>query len=535
MLLVDVLAVNLTDRGCNLVHTAGLVVGRSSTIAFARGTPFGQSAASRNHPETMARLNRRSFLAAAAALAARPAFGAATPLAASVDVVIVGAGAAGIAAARRVAGAGRKFVLLEASNQIGGRCITDTSTFGVPYDRGAHWIHTPDLNPVTKLTPRRGIEVYPAPAGQKVRIGRRYAREGELEDFLSLQVRANRAIAEAARKGDVSCAQALPNDLGDWRPLVEFVLGPFGYGKDLVQVSAADFAKSAERTADAFCRQGFGTLLASLADGIAVHLSTPATAIDTRHNVAVETPKGTITARAAIVTVSTNVATSGAIKFTPELTSSHLDALGKLALGSYDHIALEIDGNPLGLESDDLLFEKSSDSHTAAMLANVSGTPLCLVEVAGTFGRDLAAQGEATMVDFAANWLAGLYGADVKKAIKRSQATRWNDEPWTLGAFSVAAPGAQSARRVLTAPMRDAIWFAGEAAHETLWGTVGGAWESGERAADAVLRRLGPVREAPAAPQAEAAPKRKAKPSRAAPQAPVRYGATPRIMRGEPR
>jgi monoamine oxidase len=359
----------------------------------------------------MPRLSRRSFLAATAALAARPAIGA--PASAGIDVVIVGAGAAGIAAARRIAASGRKFVLLEAADHVGGRCITDTRIFGVPYDRGAHWIHMPDLNPVTKLTARRGIDVYPAPASQKVRIGRRYARESELEYFLSLQVRANRAIAAAARKGDVACAQALPNDLGDWRPAIEFMLGPFGCGKDLADVSAVDFAKSAERNVDAFCRQGFGALVAAFADGLPVKLSTPATAIDTTRDVIVQTPKGAIAARAVIVTASTNVLASGAIRFAPELPKRHMDAFAKLSLGSYDHIALELTDNALGFESDDLVFEKSANAHTAAILANISGTPLCLVEVAGTFGRDLAGQGEAAMVDFAAGWLAGLYGADV--------------------------------------------------------------------------------------------------------------------------
>jgi monoamine oxidase len=469
----------------------------------------------------MPRLSRRLFLAASAALAARPTAGAVTPAAAAFDVVIVGAGAAGIAAARRIAATGRKFVLIEAADHIGGRCITDTHTFGVPYDRGAHWIHVPDFNPVTKLTARRGIEVYPAPASQKVRIGRRYAREGELEDFLALQVRANRSIADAARKGDVACAQALPNDLGDWRPAVEFVLGPFGCGKDLTQVSAGDFAKSIERNADAFCRQGFGTLIAGFAEGIAVKLSTPATAIDTRRDVLVETPNGTISARTAIVTVSTNVITSGRIKFTPELPKRQIDAFAKLSLGSYDHIALELAGNPLGFESDDLVFEKSIDAHTAAVLANVSGTQLCLIEVAGAFGRDLAAHGEAAMVNFAADWLAGLYGADLKKAIKRSHATRWNNEPWALGAFSAAAPGGQGARRILMEPVQNAVWFAGEAVHETMWGTVGGAWESGERAADAVLRRLGPVKEPP--PEAGAPGKRRPPPRK--------LEAAPSIMR----
>jgi monoamine oxidase len=324
-----------------------------------------------------------------------------------------------------------------------------------------------------------------------VRVGPRNARDAELENFLSLLVRSHRAIADAGRaKADVAAA-ALPRDLGDWRPTIEFVLGPFGCGKELAQVSAIDFAKSAERDVDAFCRQGFGGLLARLASGIPVRLSTPVTAIDWRQGVAVETAKGTITARAAIVTVSTNVLASGAIKFTPALPARQLDACAKLSLGSYDHVALELAGNPLGLQSDELVFEKSEDARTAAILGNVSGTPLCLVEVAGKFGRELAAQGEAAMIDFAVDWLAGLYGADVRKAVKRRTATRWNEDEWTRGAFSAAAPGGQPARRVLMEPLRDTVWFAGEAAHETLWGTVGGAWESGERAADAVLKVLG--------------------------------------------
>jgi monoamine oxidase len=482
--------------------------------------------------KALAKISRRSFLAASAAVAARPAI-AATPPPAAIDVIIVGAGAAGIAAARRVAAAGRRYVLVEASDHIGGRCVTDTKTFGVPFDRGAHWIYAPGLNPLTKLTPRRGIEVYPAPPSQKIRIGRRYAREGELEDFLSAEVRATRAINDAARKADVPCEQVVPNDLADWRGAIEFMLGPFGCGKELAQFSTLDFSKAAERSTATFCRQGFGALLAALAEGVTVQLSTPVKSIDTRRSLTVETAKGTLTARAVIVTVSTNIIAAGRIQFSPELPHRNIDAFGRLSLGSYDHVALELAGNPLGLDSDDLVFEKSSDTHTAAMLANVSGTRLCLVDVAGAFGRDLSAHGEAAMVDFASQWLAGLYGAEIKKAIGRSQVTRWNSEAWTLGAASAAVPGGQLARRILMEPVNDAIWFAGEAAHETLWGTVGGAWESGERAAEAVLRRMG-VLKTPA-PEAEAAPKPKSRVNhaRAAPRAQSSFGATPSIMRPE--
>ena len=446
-----------------------------------------------NQLDTMPSLSRRSFLAGTALAAATPALGA-IPASADTDIIIVGAGAAGIAAARRIADAKRRFVLVEAADRIGGRCVTDTQTFGVPYDRGAHWIHLPDVNPVTKLAARSGLDIYRAPPGQKLRIGRRYAREGEVEEFLAALVRSTRAIGEAARSGksDVSCAQALPKDLLEWRASIEFVLGPYGCGKDLTEISAADFAQSAERDTDSLCRQGFGTLLAKLAEGIPVQLGTPVTQIEwgTRSSgVDVETPRGKLSARLVIVTVPTPLITSGQIKFRPDLPKRQLDAAARLPPGSYDHIMLELSGNPLGLQRDDLMFEKADGPRTAALLANLSGTTLTQVDVGGKFGRDLAAQGEAAMVDFAQDWLGNLYGSDVKKAVKRTSATRWNEEPWALGAFSGATPGGQPSRRILMEPL-GRLYFAGEATHETLWGTVGGAWESGERAADLALKRF---------------------------------------------
>jgi monoamine oxidase len=143
------------------------------------------------------------------------------------------------------------------------------------------------------------------------------------------------------------------------------------------------------------------------------------------------------------------------------------------------------------LRANELVFEKCDGRRTAAVLANVGGSTLCTVDVAGSFGRDLSARGEAAMIDFGISWLTGLYGSDLKHTVKRRHATRWNEEPWVLGASSSAAPGAQPARRIMMEPVGGRIFFAGEAAHETLWGTVGGAWESGERAADAVVKLLG--------------------------------------------
>jgi len=443
-------------------------------------------------------ISRRSFLAASAALAASPALGA-VPASGAVDVAIVGAGVAGIAAARRLAAAGRRFALIEASDRVGGRCFTDTRSFGVPYDRGAHWLHISDTNPVVKLAPQTGLEVYPAPQGEKLRIGRRDARVNEMEDYLSSSVRATRAIGEVLRsRVDMSCAQMLPKDLGEWRAAIEFRLGPYTCGKNLDEVSALDFAHAAERELDSFCRQGLGALVTKLAQNLPVQLSTPVTAINVlRNGVEIEMGRGVITARAAIVTVSTAVLAAGKIRFSPDLPKRYVDAIAKLSLGSYDRVALELPGNPLGLQSDDLVFEQASGPRTAALLANVSGTNLCLIEVGGSVGRDLAQQGESAMTAFARDWLGELFGPQVKQAVKRSHATRWANEPWVLGAFSCAAPGGQPGRKIMMEPLRDRVFFAGEAVHETLWGTVGGAWESGERAADAAIRGRAPPREEP--------------------------------------
>ena len=82
-----------------------------------------------------------------------------------------------------------------------------------------------------------------------------------------------------------------------------------------------------------------------------------------------------------------------------------------------------------------------------------------------------------------------------RAAVKKSSATRWNAAPFVLGAMSAAAPGAQPSRKILTEPI-GCMFLAGEATHETLWGTVDGAWESGERAAEAALRQIGALKDA---------------------------------------
>src|SRR5215510_2225503 len=253
-------------------------------------------------------ITRRNFLSASAALAAAPVLGRpawSAPLPREADIVVIGAGAAGVAAARRIVAAGRKVIVVEAASQVGGRCITDNSTFDVPFDRGARWIHNPETNLMIRLGRSAGLEIMPAPSGQRIRIGRRYARPSETEDFLAALVKANRAIDEASRRFDVSCASVMPKELGDWAGTAEFVLGANFAGKDLKDLSVGDKARAQDRNTAIGCRQGLGTLIAKLGEQVPVSLLTPANRIVwSNRDVSVETTAGKIAARAAVITVS---------------------------------------------------------------------------------------------------------------------------------------------------------------------------------------------------------------------------------------
>jgi len=458
------------------------------------------------------KLTRRELMAAAALLAVtmpRRAFAASLPR--EVDVAVIGAGAAGIAAARKVAAGGRSVLMLEASSRLGGRCVTDATTFSVPLDLGARWLYG-SSNPLAGLARLERMEVAQAARGPRIRVGRRNARAGETEDFLALMVRVNRAMSDAVRgKGDLAVAQALPQDLREWRSTVEFQFGPLTNGGQLDRISTVDTLSFAPRDPAMVCRQGLGTFMVQLARQLPVALETPVTSVRwSGREAELETRAGTLRARAVIVTASVNVLNAGTIKFIPDLPKRQAEALSHLSLGSRDRIALDLPGNPLGLGRDEMFIEQSSGPRTGLLLANTGGSSLCQVDVGGAFGRELSAQGDAAMVDFAQTWLRDLFGGDIQKAVTRSSATHWDAEPYVMGAMSVASPGGQPARRILAEPLGP-LFFAGEALHEQLGGTIGGAWISGERAAEAALRKAATSNKA-ARPAAKPAKKRSSRP-----------------------
>lgn len=444
-----------------------------------------------SHPPKF-RLSRRAVLAAGAGLAVSSL---ASPKAlgqgAEVDVIIVGAGAAGLAAARRIAAAGRTYALIEASNRVGGRAVTDLGTFGVPFDRGASRLYLPAAAPVAAQLQAAGVELVPAPSGARLYLDGREASDADYEEFVTTVRRTQRPIIAAGDAGrDVAAGRLVDVD-GRFAATGRFITGPLTCARDLDEVSSVDFARADEREGALIAPHGMGAALARMAAPLTVRLETVArsVALDSRP-VQVRTSKGTLQGRFVILAVPPSVIASGALRVTPLLPTRYRTAIERIPLGVLDHLAFELPRNPLGLRPDETVYFRADGKSAFALVARIGGTDVHTLEVGGSLARDLADAPPEAARAFIGEALAREFGPDAAARVGRWQATRWTREPYALGAFSCAQPGAGNLRRAFTEVVAGRLLFAGEHAHETAWGTLAGAWLSGERAAQQVLAGL---------------------------------------------
>jgi phytoene dehydrogenase-like protein len=200
-----------------------------------------------------------------------------TPRSGEADVVVVGAGAAGIAAARRLLAAGLSVAVLEARDRVGGRAIT-MGLRGHPVDLGAHWLHAGPINPLVKLGFVRGEPLRRAPQDGHLVIGRRMGRRADRAAFDRAFAIADRTLTHAARsETDEPAARALPL-LGPWRERIATVHGLVS-GRPLEEVSLRDFP-SMEYSDNFFIAGGFGAFVARLAKGLPIRLGAAVRAVE---------------------------------------------------------------------------------------------------------------------------------------------------------------------------------------------------------------------------------------------------------------
>ena len=435
--------------------------------------------------------NRRNFLKQISATALLP--GTLTPpliqaesRSNDVDVVVVGAGAAGLAATDVLRSNGRSVLLLEASNRIGGRVTTDLNMFGVPYDRGAHWIHNGLGNPLFAYGKENGFDLYSAPDDDILYIGSREADKSEQETFEKEFDRAVRAIGKAGSRGrDVSPSEVVPNG-SEWHDTVHLNIGPYEMAKDYDHFSCKDWWNSDDGQ-DAYCKQGYGALLGHRVRDIRAELGHTVESIDWQgKGVTVHTNQGAIKAAKCIVTTSTGVLANDAIRFVPELPVAKQESFHGISMGIYNHLALQFSHNIFGIGDDGYVLYKldskgANSPRGMSLLVNISGSNLSFGDVGGEFARELEREGVAGGVDFALSELRKIFGTDVDKAFIKGDATRWGSDQLFFGSYASAEPGAFGMRRELRKPIAEKLFFAGEACHASAWATVHGAFESGAR------------------------------------------------------
>jgi monoamine oxidase len=410
------------------------------------------------------------------------------------DVVIIGAGAAGIGAGLALSRLGVPYLILEAKHRVGGRAHTDVDTFGRPWDRGCHWFYSADLNPLRALADRleHPYEKENSEWMSAIHLGDRWASDGELVSAREFVADGFARIAAADK--DVAIAEIVNQD-GEWVRLMRDRIAQFR-ANEPENISALAYSRYEDSNVSRAVSAGVGALFEHMARGLPVRTGCEVRRIGINGGrVEVEGRDDTmVSAGAAIVTVSTEVLRSGAIEFDPALPDEMTTALDSINLGYAEKIALSLKSDPFGFsETTRITLSGGSGDEARHVQFEIipNGRPLAVAHIGGDLAHDLAEAGEAAMVDYALSALVSAYGSDVASMVVETAATNWSTDPYVLGGYSAVKPGKVGARSVLREPAAERIYFAGEATSSQYFATCHGAYLSGLDAGHRAAEMLG--------------------------------------------
>ncbi len=409
------------------------------------------------------------------------------------DVVVIGAGAAGLAATEELIMAGKKVICLEASNRIGGRAFTDNQIFGEPYDLGALWLDNGDTNPFKLFGEKNSnFNLY------KERAEEMYSLFGDkkpvFEDDEIWKVYDGIEAAIAKTKKDVSPLDVVPYQDHPWFDTMHMMIGAWEMGKDFANYSCKDFNYDYEilESRPWHCKEGYGSLVVDMFKNTPVQLNTKVNKIDwSGTGVKVITDKGEIKSNKCIITVSTGVLNSGQIKFNPELSIEKQESFSKISMGHYNRITFKFKKLFKKKAKDSYLYywinsQNAKSPEGFCVTINPSDSKLCMCDPGGEFAKELANSGEDTTIDFALNELKKIYGNKIERDLIKSHVVDWSLNPLFLGSWASAEPGAFKYREILRSSVGERIYFAGEATAKD-WGTVAGAYDSGKITAKSLI------------------------------------------------
>ncbi len=406
----------------------------------------------------------------------------------SFDVAIVGAGAAGLAAALALTRAGRDVVVLEARSRPGGRAFTFTVQGAFPLDGGCGWVHSADRNVLVPLIEAAAFAFEKRSANWGRQSGDQGFSAAEQKEFAEAFEAFDARLAAAALNGRDSQASDYLEPGSRWNALIDAVSSYYN-GAEFGRVSVLDYDAYIDTGVNWRIREGYGAAIATVAAAITPRFDCAVTAIDhSRVPVRLETQQGALSARGVIITVPTNLLAKERIAFSPPLPDKTEAAAG-LRLGTAEKAFLRL-VEPEEFPVEGHLFGRIDRTATGSYHTRPFDRPYVEAFFGGRNAEDLIREGEGALGAFALDELSALVGSSFRRRATPVAETGWARDPWALGSYSHALPGHAGARAELAAPVAERLFFAGEATHPSFFSTVHGAWESGLRAAEEALAVL---------------------------------------------
>jgi monoamine oxidase len=405
------------------------------------------------------------------------------------DSVVIGAGAAGIAAGRHLAKSGVSFRILEARSRIGGRAFTQ-SVSGFPIDRGCGWLHSADRNVWREIAANTGFTVdQTLPHWGEQALDRGLSKE-EQDDFAKAWDALEHRFLEPPDTGPDQAASHLLEPGLRWNPLLNAV-STYMSGAELNYVSALDLSRYTDTGVNWRVREGYGAAIAAYGATLPVTLDCAVRQIDhSGPQLRLDTTQGVLSTRTVIVTIPPTLLLSGGLRFRPELPDKQRAAEG-LPLGVANKLILSLD-EPEDMPIEGHLFGRIDRTETASYHLRPFGRPLIECYFGGALARTLEAKGPDAFFAFACDELTELMGSAFAKRLHFLTATSWALDPLAGGSYSFAHPGHADARQTLAQSIDNRLFFAGEACSPHFFSTAHGAYETGHTAAVEVLAALSP-------------------------------------------
>jgi monoamine oxidase len=400
------------------------------------------------------------------------------------EVAIIGGGAAGVAAGRRLAQAAIGCLVIEARPRIGGRAFSVDDGAGNALDLGCGWLHSADRNPWVKVAEAQGRTVDKSvPPWQRRALPIGFPPGGQ-EEFATAQKAFFQRLEDAAKGPDRPALDFL-EPKGRWNNLIN-AIGTYISGGDLDRLSIKDFENYNGNDKNWRIVEGYGTTIAAHGAELRTALDCPVLQIGhSGKRLKIETARGDITADQAIVTLPTGVLSEKEFLFSPPLPEKTEAARG-LPLGLADKLFLSLE-NAEEFDKDTRIFGSTDHAEIAMYHMRPFGRPQIEVYFAGRHAWHLEAGGDNAFFEFAQADLARLLGSAFPRRVKMLAIHRWGADPFARGSYSYAVPGNVDCRATLAVAVDNRLFFAGEACSKHDFSTAHGGYLTGVAAADQVI------------------------------------------------